>query len=112
IYGAEFFMSSLARRHIVNRCLPVLRKNQLHVADVAFGESGGAVVEVVLPHADEAVIETELLDLGQSGVETITPRTKRVNVMKTDIFVCAHGQARNARDRTHHLGECSKFPAG
>src|SRR2546422_9149306 len=56
---------------IVNllQAVPVLRKHQLHVADVTFGKGGGAIGEVVIPHADEAVIETELPHFRQGGVE-------------------------------------------
>src|ERR1041385_53846 len=51
----------------------IFHKQQLHITDVSLGECGSAINEIVIPHADEAIVETELSDIGQSIMEAFTP---------------------------------------
>src|ERR1700739_4954869 len=50
----------------------IFHKHQLDITDVSLGECGCAISEVVIPHADEAVVETELSDIRQSILEPFT----------------------------------------
>ena len=60
------------------------------------GEGGFAVAEVVVPLADEAVVELELVQLLVVGVEARAPLAQRADVVQAEVVQLEHMQVAHA----------------
>src|SRR5262249_51623832 len=92
-------MKTRARKSVVSNSPPprgaadaVFYKYQLNVADVSFGESGGAICQIVVPHPNEAIVKAQLPYVRQSFVEAVAPGLQRMDVVRTDVFRFTHRQ--------------------
>ena len=54
--------------------------------DVAGGEAGFAIFEVVVPSADERGVETEGADLIEFGVKGFVPGVEGAGVVESEVF--------------------------
>ena len=54
--------------------------------DVAGGEAGFAVFEVVVPSADEWGVETEWADLIEFGVKGFVPGAEGAGIVESKVF--------------------------
>ena len=63
----------------------VFRKHKLKIADVTFAESCLTIGEVEIPHADEPIIEPELVDRFERTIKLLTPGTQCIHVVESNI---------------------------
>src|SRR5947209_17908086 len=92
--------------------MQLFRQQQLEVADVALAECSFAVSEVIVPRADEYIVERQRPNLSQAIEEGGSPQTESLRVMPSNVFgvVQAHGGATLVR--LLNLDERRKFGAG
>ncbi len=62
------------------------RVDRLDDGDVAGGEAGFAVFQVVVPGADEGFVEAQGADLAELGVEGFVPDGEGAGVIEAEVF--------------------------
>ncbi len=68
-------------------------ETDLHHVDGLGVEAGSAVGQVVAPHPDEPLVEAELPDVRNGGLETRPPLLERLRVARAEVDRVAHVEA-------------------
>src|SRR5262249_33855507 len=63
-----------------------LRQDHLQVTDVAYREPRFAARQVELPHANDAVVDSELAHFRQTAHEALAPVAKRLHIVLADLL--------------------------
>ena len=86
-FPSNTFQGTLIQ-HWQNGLLPAqgFRKQHLHVAEVAFFETGFAVTEIELPHANKRIRESHSTHPVDIVEKPLPPGAKRFRIMGCDIL--------------------------
>src|SRR5579872_7207353 len=85
---------------------------QLHIADVAFAECSFAVRQVVVPHAHEAIVESELAYFGEMFEKSAAPFVKGQSVVRPDVFHMKKLHAGGSSQRSLNFDDRSQLSSG